>query len=41
VISDENDEMANYLILSLQREPLIPAPKKMEKGKLKMEESST
>ena len=37
-LTDENDDMANYLILSLQTDQMIPAPKKTEADMQKMEE---
>ena len=39
-LRDENDDMAmaNYLILSLQTDPIIPAPKKTETDMQQMEE---
>ena len=37
-LTDENDDMANYLILSLQTDQLIPPPDKDESKIKKMEE---
>ena len=37
-MSDENDDMANYLILSIQTDQLIPQPAKDESKIKKMEE---
>jgi hypothetical protein len=37
-LTDENDDMANYLILSLQTDPIIPGCNKTEKDMQNMEE---